>query len=108
MSWTFDQANYPMWHGILPMPAFFRDSDQSLFLAAGEGTYAIDQAGRRYLDARSSMWNLTLGYSCTPVKEAMRRQLDVLPSGFPATIVIPGQLARMCAIARRKSAAFQV
>lgn len=72
---------YPLWHGILPMQTVVRDADPSRFLVAGEGNYAIDRAGRRYLDARSSMWNVTLGYSCEPVKEAMRRQLDALPSG---------------------------
>ena len=76
-----DGSKYHAWHGITPMGDFLRESDPDLFLVGGEGSYAVDAAGRRYLDARSSMWNVTLGYSCQPVKEAMRRQLDALPSG---------------------------
>nr|MDT0659382.1 aminotransferase class III-fold pyridoxal phosphate-dependent enzyme [Micromonospora sp. DSM 115978] len=76
-----DGSKYHAWHGITPMADFLRESDPDLYLVGGDGSYAVDQAGRRYLDARSSMWNVTLGYSCQPVKEAMRRQLDALPSG---------------------------
>lgn len=74
-------ADYAAWHGLSPMADFFRDSDPGMFLVSGSGSHVTDAAGRTYLDARSSMWNLTLGHSCGPVKEAMRRQLDQLPSG---------------------------
>jgi adenosylmethionine-8-amino-7-oxononanoate aminotransferase len=76
-----DGSEYAVWHGLTPMGEFLRDGDQDLFLVGGEGSHLLDAVGRRYLDARSSMWNVTLGYSCEPVKEAIRRQLDVLPSG---------------------------
>lgn len=81
MGWTIDGAPYAAWHGITPMTDFFRDSDPGMLLTSGEGCHVVDEAGRRYLDARSSMWNVTLGYSCEPVKEAMCRQLAALPSG---------------------------
>lgn len=83
MAWSArtDGSPYPMWHGIVPMADFFRDSDPDMFLASGAGSHVTDEAGRSYLDARSSMWNVTLGYSSEPVKEAIRRQLDALPSG---------------------------
>jgi adenosylmethionine-8-amino-7-oxononanoate aminotransferase len=74
-------STYQLWHGIIPMADFRRTADPDEFLVGGERGYAIDRLGRRYLDARSAMWNVTLGYSCEPVKEAMRRQLDELPSG---------------------------
>ncbi|WDZ83218.1 aminotransferase class III-fold pyridoxal phosphate-dependent enzyme [Micromonospora cathayae] len=96
-------ASYAAWHGLSPMTDFFRDSDPGRFLVAGSGSHVTDAAGRRYLDARSSMWNLTLGHSCEPVKEAMRQQLDVLPSGTvlryehpPA--VAAGYAARLAAL----------
>lgn len=76
-----DSPTYPLWHGITPMADFFRDSEPDMRLVSGAGSRVTDEAGRSYLDARSSMWNVTLGYSCEPVKEAIRRQLDVLPSG---------------------------
>ena len=75
----FDGSGYRAWHGLAPMPAFFQNSHPDLFLVEGKGSHVTDRAGRRYLDARSSMWNVTLGYSCEPVKAAMRRQLDELP-----------------------------
>ena len=50
------------------------------FLVAGEGIRVRDAAGRWFLDARSSCWNLGLGYSADEVKEAIRRQLDELPN----------------------------
>jgi adenosylmethionine-8-amino-7-oxononanoate aminotransferase len=78
---VLEQATYHLWHGIDPMAEFCRNADPDAFLVGGEGSYVIDRAGRRYLDARSAMWNVSLGYSCEPVKEAMRRQLDAMPGG---------------------------
>jgi adenosylmethionine-8-amino-7-oxononanoate aminotransferase len=78
---VFDSESYRAWHGTAPMADFFRDSDPGMFLVSGTDCTVRDAAGREYLDARSSMWNVTLGYSCEPVKAAMRAQLDILPSG---------------------------
>jgi adenosylmethionine-8-amino-7-oxononanoate aminotransferase len=78
---VFDSESYRAWHGTAPMADFFRDSDPGMFLVSGSDCTVRDAAGREYLDARSSMWNVTLGYSCEPVKAAMRAQLDILPSG---------------------------
>ncbi|GIJ27306.1 aspartate aminotransferase family protein [Micromonospora qiuiae] len=74
-------SDYAVWHGLTPMGAHLRENGPDLFLVGGSGSHVTDAAGRRYLDARSSMWNVTLGYSCEPVKRAMARQLDALPSG---------------------------
>ncbi|MGF6254838.1 aspartate aminotransferase family protein [Ensifer sp. LBL] len=46
---------------------------------AGEGVEIIDIHGKKVLDAVGGLWNVNLGYSCEPVKEAIRRQLDDLP-----------------------------
>ncbi|WNV85137.1 aminotransferase class III-fold pyridoxal phosphate-dependent enzyme [Umezawaea sp. Da 62-37] len=48
-------------------------------LVSGEGCHVTDAAGRRYLDARSALWNAGLGYSNTAVADAVRAQLDQLP-----------------------------
>lgn len=77
----FDSASYRAWHGTAPMSDFFQVSEPEMFLVSGTDCTVRDAGGREYLDARSSMWNVTLGYSCEPVKAAMRAQLDVLPSG---------------------------
>ncbi|HEX5405534.1 MAG TPA: aminotransferase class III-fold pyridoxal phosphate-dependent enzyme [Pseudonocardiaceae bacterium] len=77
----FDSESYRAWHGTAPMADFFRVSDPGMFLVSGTDCTVRDQAGREYLDARSSMWNVTLGYSCEPVKAALHAQIDMLPSG---------------------------
>jgi adenosylmethionine-8-amino-7-oxononanoate aminotransferase len=94
-----DATTYHLWHGVSPMSVYLRDTDPGGFLVAGEGSHVRDRAGRRYLDARSSMWNVTLGYSCEPVKAAMRRQLDVLPSGTILRFEQPPEIAVECAAA---------
>jgi adenosylmethionine-8-amino-7-oxononanoate aminotransferase len=90
---SFDATNYHGWHGISPMADFFRESDPSMFLVRGDGVHVTDRAGRTYLDARSGMWNATLGYSCEPVKAAIRRQLDDLPSGTVMRYEHPNSVA---------------
>ena len=45
----------------------------------GEGVHIIDVDGRRVLDAVGGLWNVNLGYSCDPVKEAIAQQLERLP-----------------------------
>jgi adenosylmethionine-8-amino-7-oxononanoate aminotransferase len=94
-----DVRTYHLWHGVSPMSAYLRDTDPGGFLVRGEKSHVWDRAGRRYLDARSSMWNVTLGYSCEPVKAAMRRQLDVLPAGTILRFEQPPEVAVDCAAA---------
>ncbi|HZD25861.1 MAG TPA: aspartate aminotransferase family protein, partial [Alphaproteobacteria bacterium] len=57
----------------------------------GEGAYVTDLEGRTVLDAVGGLWNVNLGYSCDPVKQAISDQLDALPyySGFRGTSTGP-------------------
>ena len=48
-------------------------------ITQGEGVRIKDIDGRETIDAVGGLWNVNLGYSCTPVKEAIARQLDALP-----------------------------
>src|SRR5690348_8551916 len=48
-------------------------------LVSGHGCFVRDAHGRDYLDARSALWNASLGYGNRRVIEAIRRQLDELP-----------------------------
>lgn len=48
-------------------------------IVEAEGVEIIDVDGHRTVDAVGGLWNVNLGYSCTPVKEAIRAQLDRLP-----------------------------
>lgn len=74
-------ADYPLWHGPVPMEMFLTHRLRSeRFVVAGEGIRVRDAAGRWYIDGRSACWNLGLGYSATDVKAAIREQLDTLPS----------------------------
>ncbi|MFZ7092942.1 aminotransferase class III-fold pyridoxal phosphate-dependent enzyme [Primorskyibacter sp. 2E233] len=44
-----------------------------------EGVEIIDVDGNRLVDAVGGLWNVNLGYSCAPVKQAIAAQLDRLP-----------------------------
>jgi len=48
-------------------------------IVEAEGVKIIDVDGHRTVDAVGGLWNVNLGYSCAPVKEAIRAQLDRLP-----------------------------
>ena len=50
-----------------------------------EGVEIIDVDGHRALDAVGGLWNVNLGYSCQPTKDAISEQLQTLPyySSFP-------------------------
>ena len=44
-------------------------------VAAAEGVEITDVNGHRALDAVGGLWNVNLGYSCQPVKDAISEQL---------------------------------
>ncbi|MEM6986220.1 MAG: aminotransferase class III-fold pyridoxal phosphate-dependent enzyme [Pseudomonadota bacterium] len=48
-------------------------------ICRGEGVYITDVDGARRIDAVGGLWNVNLGYSCQPVKDAIAAQLDALP-----------------------------
>ncbi|MCR9125892.1 MAG: aminotransferase class III-fold pyridoxal phosphate-dependent enzyme [Rhodobacteraceae bacterium] len=45
----------------------------------GEGVHIVDIDGRRVVDAVGGLWNVNLGYSCQPVKDAISAQMQALP-----------------------------
>ena len=47
----------------------------------GSGCYLYDRSGKRYLDARSGLWNVTLGYGNERVARAMADEAARLPGG---------------------------
>lgn len=51
----------------------------SPIIVGGSGVRIRDLQGREVIDAVGGLWNVNLGYSCTPIKEAIARQLDELP-----------------------------
>ncbi len=48
-------------------------------ITGGNGVRIKDIDGKETIDAVGGLWNVNLGYSCAPIKEAITRQLDVLP-----------------------------
>src|SRR6516162_9514017 len=49
-----------------------------LLLARGEGCRVWDHGGRSYLDARSGLWTVTVGYGRREVVDAVDKQLQQL------------------------------
>jgi adenosylmethionine-8-amino-7-oxononanoate aminotransferase len=85
--------DYPIWHGSIPMEIFIeRKLRAEHLLVEGNGIRVRDQAGHWYIDARSSCWNLGLGYSAEKVKEAIRKQLDELPNANVLSYDRPAQV----------------
>lgn len=66
-----------MWH---PMTSPQDTIDQPpKIITSADGVYIADIDGHRVVDAVGGLWNVNLGYSCKPVKDAITAQLDVLP-----------------------------
>ena len=63
-----------VWHGFTQMATY---ADTSPVIAErAEGHEIIDVAGRRYLDAISSLWVTTLGHRVPELDQALRDQVD--------------------------------
>ncbi len=77
------------WHPMAH-PAEMRANPPKIIHAA-EGVELTDIHGQRVLDAVGGLWNVNLGYSCEPIKTAIRDQLDQLPyySAFRGTTTSP-------------------
>ena len=78
-----------LWHPMAH-PAEMRANPPKIVNAAA-GVEITDLEGKTVLDAVGGLWNVNLGYSCEPVKAAIRDQLDQLPyySAFRGTTNSP-------------------
>lgn len=66
-----------LWHPMAhPADSIANPPD---IITEGEGVEIIDVDGHRTVDAVGGLWNVNLGYSCHPVKEAISAQLNKLP-----------------------------
>ncbi|WP_433392220.1 aspartate aminotransferase family protein [Micromonospora sp. KLBMP9576] len=74
---TTDQHRPALWFGALSGAT--DEEHRHRALESGEGCFVRDVTGRRYLDARSALWNAALGYDNARVRAAIHRQLDALP-----------------------------
>ncbi|RJL27231.1 aspartate aminotransferase family protein [Bailinhaonella thermotolerans] len=75
----WDAATHPLWHGSAHMSYVLGAAGPREMLVRGEGCRVFDRAGRAYLDARSGIANVILGYSRRDIAEAMHRQALELP-----------------------------
>jgi adenosylmethionine-8-amino-7-oxononanoate aminotransferase len=88
-----------VWHGFTQMAAYA--DNEPVIVERAEGRELIDVAGRRYLDAISSLWVTTLGHRVPELDEALRRQLErvahstLLGNGNRAVIELAEDLARV-------------
>ena len=75
----------PIWHPMAH-PAEMRANPPKIIMK-GDGVHVTDIDGQRVLDAVGGLWNVNLGYSCDPIKQAIAAQLDALPyySSFRGT-----------------------
>ncbi|HTZ07944.1 MAG TPA: aminotransferase class III-fold pyridoxal phosphate-dependent enzyme, partial [Acidimicrobiales bacterium] len=63
-----------VWHGFTQMASYAENAP--VVVERAEGRELVDVAGRRYLDAISSLWVVTLGHGVPELDAAVRRQLD--------------------------------
>jgi adenosylmethionine-8-amino-7-oxononanoate aminotransferase len=76
---TFDPATHAFWHGFAPMNFVLKEAGPQDMWVRGEGSWLIDARGNRYLDGRSGIGNMALGYSRGDIARAMYRQAQELP-----------------------------
>lgn len=73
-----DPESYPLWNSPA-ISAFLKTLSIGEMFVEGRGVRLRDVNGTWFLDARSGLWNVTLGYDNPRVREAIKRQVDVLP-----------------------------
>ena len=84
-NWLKEHNARSMWH---PMTA---PSDSLMnpptIITEGHGVKIVDVDGHEVVDAVGGLWNVNLGFSCQPVKDAIYAQLNRLPyySNFRGT-----------------------
>ena len=88
-----------VWHPFTPMQEWARATP--LLIERAEGNYLFDVAGRRYLDAVSSLWVNVHGHNHPAINAAIRAQLDrvahstLLGLSHPTAIELADRLARL-------------
>ncbi|WP_297341958.1 aminotransferase class III-fold pyridoxal phosphate-dependent enzyme, partial [Pseudophaeobacter sp.] len=66
-----------LWHPMAH-PADSQANPPTIITGAS-GVRISDVDGHEVIDAVGGLWNVNLGFSCQPVKDAIAAQLDVLP-----------------------------
>jgi len=66
-----------MWHPMAHPADSLKNAPT--IVTGGRGVHITDVDGHVVIDAVGGLWNVNLGYSCQPVKDAIASQLDALP-----------------------------
>lgn len=83
-----------LWYSALSPDDLNSDAVFHRAIVSGNGCYVVDASGNRYLDARSGLWNASLGYGNRAIIDSITRQLAQLPTGqiiresFPTKIAL--------------------
>ncbi len=93
----------------MTMPIWFQGQVQAaiarrggpLLLVRGEGSRVWDDRGRSYLDARSGVWAVTVGYGRADVVEEVRSQLARLSFAPLTDVASPAALALAAGLVER-------
>lgn len=88
-NFLIEQNARSIWHPMAH-PADMHANPPKI-IVGGEGTHVTDIEGNSVLDAVGGLWNVNLGYSSDPIKQAIAAQLAALPyySGFRGTSTGP-------------------
>ena len=93
-----------VWHGFTQMSTYAANAP--IVVDRAEGRELIDVDGRRYLDAISSLWVVTLGHRVPELDDAARDQLDrvahstLLGNGNRVTVELAEALADVVPVDR--------
>ena len=88
-----------VWHGFTQMSCYADNAP--IVVERAEGRELIDVEGRRYLDAISSLWVVTLGHRVPELDDALRAQIErvahstLLGNGNRAVVELAEALARV-------------
>jgi len=94
-----------LWHPFTQMADWTRG--EPIVIAAGEGPYLIDTAGRRFLDGCSSLWCNLHGHRRRELDEAVRRQLGRIAHSTLLGLASPPSVELAARLAARAPAGLQ-
>lgn len=75
-SWS-EREQRSFFHTFTDLPSLAEEG--AMVIACGDGAYVVDQAGRRYFEGNSGLWNMVLGFSDPRLTEVAARQYARLP-----------------------------
>lgn len=69
------QIAYPIWH---PYSNLEKNYFNQIILKHGKGVFVYDNDNRKYIDACSGLWNVSLGYANEKINQYIHKQLELM------------------------------